>query len=357
MLSRPRLKVFLTVFQLSESSWAIRGGGDEIWRLKLTDPEAFQALGALLAVLDGHATTAELIARLVADGHDAAKLQALLDHLEAGSFLEEAPTALHEPRPFEQQRAFFSRFTQDGGSSLQAKLEGSRLAVLGDGPLAAALLEIAASSGFGRLVQLSATPTESAELRAGREWVRLDREPIWAESELGPPPDLLLVAQQRHDEALLESVDAWSKRAGRPWLLVRHLDLREGWVGPLFVPGETASYRSLQARLAGNLTHFEEHQAFDRMVRANLEAKPPGALQAFLYTLAGMALTEVVKLVAGTHVPHLLSRFLTVDLWTWEVETHEVLRVPGLDRPPARQPAPFPWRSDEHDLKRTPSAG
>ena len=48
-------------------------------------------------------------------------------------------------------------------------------------------------------------------------------------------------------------------------------------------------------------------------------------------------------------VPQLLGKFLTINLWTWETELHEVLRLPALDRNEASRPRVFPWKFVGHE--------
>jgi ribosomal protein S12 methylthiotransferase accessory factor len=154
-----------------------------------------------------------------------------------------------------------------------------------------------------------------------------------------------MVCEETHDPTLLETADAWSKKHRLPWLLLRAVDFQEGWVGPLFLPGETACYRSLDARLKGNMPFYEEHQAFDQRVQAAGGPRASlGALMPVYDLLAAVAVTEAVKFVSQVIVPHLLGRFLTVNVWTWETEIHEVLRVPGIEPLAEGGPTAFPWK-------------
>ena len=61
MIKFPRLKTFLSIFPLSETSWGLRGGADEMWRIKLTDERAIRALGALLPYLNGRTATEDIL--------------------------------------------------------------------------------------------------------------------------------------------------------------------------------------------------------------------------------------------------------------------------------------------------------
>ena len=109
---------------------------------------------------------------------------------------------------------------------------------------------------------------------------------------------------------------------------------------------------SLEARLRANMPRYPEYMAFDAHVRATEPPAGPGGLAATFDLLASIAVIELIKFVTEIKVPELLGKFLTVNLWTWEMELHEVLRVPALDRPAASRPAVFPWKIVSHEERR-----
>lgn len=355
MISKPRLKTYLTVFPLGDSTWGLRGGDEEMWRLKLRDPRHFEAVGRLLPHLDGASTRDEILGRLGDNGTDPQLLAGLLDQLDSAGFLEDAAAGRLDPderRRHRDQLRFFSRFGGDGGEAAQAALAEARVAVAGDSPLAAAVGRVLVRSGFG---EVSALAGEGAAEEGGTGVARLalDREAIWPDGA-GEPPHALVVAQQAHDPQLLEAVDAFSKERRVPWLLVRLLDPHEGWVGPLFIPGETPSYVSFHARLQGHRKHPEAHRAFeDHLRRDGAAARPAGGLHPFAEQLAGMAAVELIKLITGFAIPHLAGRFVTVDLLTWETESHRVLKVPRLEAESYSRPRLFPWKEIPYGDKPT----
>ena len=128
---------------------------------------------------------------------------------------------------------------------------------------------------------------------------------------------------------------------------MRSLSAEEGWVGPLFVPFDTASYLSLEARLQANLPQVEDYRALGNFVRERgRPAAGSGGLASGFLVLAGIAAAEAVKFLSGFTVPQLAGRFLTVHYGTWATELHDVLRVPHLERP-ADRPTTFAWREGE----------
>ncbi len=363
MINFPRLKTFLCVFPLSDSTWGLRGGADELWRLKLTDERAVRAFGALLPYLDGRTAAPDILQRLGAAGVHVEAAAAVLRQLEASTLIEDAdPHGLSEAQLQRHagQIRFFSHLTQRGGAVYQAAVCASRVALVADGLLGASLYRQLAQAGFGEVLILCREPKEAqtwvdavTEEKPRTTIVELDPQaPLPAQC---PDPRVLVAAQDAHDPLLLEALDRLSKERGLPWLLVRLIDLREGWVGPLFVPGESASYLSLEARLRSNMQRFQEYQAFDAHVR---RAGPPpalGGLRAAGDLLASVATIELMKFVSEVKVPELMGKFLSVNLWTWETELHEVLRLPNLDREMASRPVVFPWKVLSNDSGAAPS--
>jgi bacteriocin biosynthesis cyclodehydratase domain-containing protein len=183
--------------------------------------------------------------------------------------------------------------------------------------------------------------------------VELDRSAIWPE-DAGELPDLFVVPQEAHDPHLLQAMDAFSKRRKTPWMLLRALDPHEGWIGPLFIPGETASYVSLEARYRGNHPFIEEYRACESfLLAAERPSARCGGLAAFADLLSAIAVSEIIKLVAEIAIPQIAGKFLTVNLSTWETELHEVLRVPRLEMESYSQPRVFPWKDIPYGDKQT----
>lgn len=126
----------------------------------------------------------------------------------------------------------------------------------------------------------------------------------------------------------------------RRWLLARPGAL-EIWLGPLFVPGESACYDCLRPRL-------ERHQIARRFAahKQGLEAPPPpppARLPASLTLGAHLLALEVAKLLAGAKPMPLLGQVLSLDLADMAMRHHPLSRDPlcpacGEPRPAAPPP-------------------
>jgi bacteriocin biosynthesis cyclodehydratase domain-containing protein len=328
MFQRPRLKTFLTMFPISDTVWGVRGGEDELWRVTFRSPEAFSHLTTLLPMLNGAHTHDAIVTDMASKGIERSIVEQLLQRLTDAALLEEAET-LDLP-PEEQERhasaiAFFSRYTSEGGSAYQARLRAARVGLIANGDIGECLERQLRDAGIGQLVRLSGPD-------AGEE-----------------PPQLFVVVQDTDDTSVLEAMDTFSKDREIPWLLLRTIESTTAWVGPLFIPNDTACYLSLDARVRGNLPFFSEQQAFRRHVKeTNGHHAPHGGLRAVAEMMASIATIEVTKYLSGFSSPTLAGRFLTLNFLTWEVELHEVLRVPGVGRD-ATQPDIFAWKEMPSD--------
>jgi len=362
MLKRPRLKSHLTIFPLSPTRWGVSGGTDDLSRIELRNERAIAAFTRLLPLLDGRHETESLVSRLAEEGLSRPAVEALLRHLEQARLLEEADDhglGPEEVRQHAEQIRYFARFTCEGGAKFQALLRRSRVVVVdgSSGRLAQGLAAALLATGIGEVEVLAAEeplravteePDEATvSLHAGAGQPAARTHP-WRHRLTQRLPDLIVVSQQAHDPVLLEAMDDFAKQTRVSWLLVRSLSAQEGWVGPLFVPFETASYLSLEARLQANLPFAEDYRALGGFVRdRGRPAAACGGLEPTLRVLAGIAATEAVKFLSGFAVPQLAGRFLTVDFGTWTTEIHDVLRVPHLERSASAGPLPYPWQESE----------
>jgi ribosomal protein S12 methylthiotransferase accessory factor len=143
---------------------------------------------------------------------------------------------------------------------------------------------------------------------------------------------LMVVLTDDYLSPELESFDG----AGRPWLLAKPVG-HTIWLGPLFIPGQTACWKCLAACLRRN-----------RWAIAALlpESSPPqpsaAALPASVLAAAGMIATMSAVWLAGKADSASGAAILTVDVRTWEREWHRVLGradCPACGQASPRSPA------------------
>lgn len=353
MIEKPRLKKYLTLYPIDEKTWGIRGGGGESWSIKLKKEEVMRCFGALLPFLNGTRTRGDLLDEIEAMNLSRDIADQLLDHLESKSLIEEAdPAGLsqEDQERYADQINLFSSFTNEGGAKHQAKLLDSRVAVIGNGYLTTTLCRSLAEAGIGSLSYLPTQEGNEAAAAHATEVLELDRKAILTETQREPQPEVICVVMTAHDPELLEAVHTYSMTQNVPWLLLRSINQIEGWVGPLFVPRDTASYASFEARLRGNMASYDEYVEFDKFTRTeDGQASEVGGFRAFHDVMAGIATTELIKFITGITLPVVASRFVSVNIWSLETEIHEVLRFPRIEDEAYSRPSIFPWKELPYD--------
>jgi bacteriocin biosynthesis cyclodehydratase domain-containing protein len=275
-------------------------------------------LPALLPLLDGTRTPAEMVARIGEPAGPAVEkcLALLARHglLTAGPPLQAATVP-----PFAETATFFAAVARREVSPAQARgrLRGARLAVVGNGPPAEAVARLLRLSGIDHVVHL---PWD-----AGRGVV--------AES------DLLLAVPTSAELPQLERLNEVTLAARTVWLQLLPFDGRMAAIGPLYVPGETACYRCFRLRRAANIEYPEEQRQLD-LVPAPFPGPP------FLYdVVAGIG----VRLALGWIVEQdgtLPGAFYAFEQGeTLGLSHHVVYRVPRCPvcSPTVGQASPLPW--------------
>lgn len=235
------------------------GYGDEV--VTLAGRAASTLLPRLLPLLDGHRDVDQLVAAVGEAARPA--VEAALGVLVREGLVVEGP-AVPEGHPAREAAYLVAGQTlRTSPYEVVRSLEGVSVEVRGGGTTAAAVARALHESG------LSATTVE-----------------------LGAPLDEhdLVVVAPRPDE--LPSLRAWNRRAlddGVTWLAVLPFDGAKAFVGPLFLPRESACFECLSVRRAANLPFAAEYRQLEREPASFPVAACVDA------TLAGLAALAVLR--------------------------------------------------------------
>lgn len=130
------------------------------------------------------------------------------------------------------------------------------------------------------------------------------------------------------DDYLREELAGFNREAlerGIPWLIVKPTGL-EAMVGPVLVPGKTACWECLAARLKGNL---KVEQAVDRMEdRKTVIPAPGGGMPAGEQAAFSLAALEIAKWLVNHENSLPENNLLTLNLSKPEIQSHAVQRLP-----------------------------
>jgi bacteriocin biosynthesis cyclodehydratase domain-containing protein len=247
---------------------ALKAGLLPVWRDRETvqigiDPRRAVALTGLggaadvLRLLDGSRDREQVLAAAREQGIPAPVTERILTLLAAGGVLDDVPVAALRSLTQEQRRRLaaelaacsLARGHSDAGAAALARRDAARVRIHGEGRVAAAIADILATSGVGRVTVAAAPPRPGGGRGRGRR--PGPGRDIRGRSADAPLPDL----------AILVGFPAVAAGPGRdlPGALMRsgvtHLAVRAeeaiGVVGPLVRPGTTACLRCLDLTRAG----------------------------------------------------------------------------------------------------------
>jgi oxazoline/thiazoline synthase len=275
---RPRFKSCVQPIISSESGLFLLSEGRHAW---MPDP----IYAAVAPMLDG-THEVEAIFKALSDAYSVEQVFAALDRLRTSGYLAEDSAT--EARP---TMAFWEHV------GVPPSLARSRLDVA-----------VVATVAFGEIDLGSLT-----DLLA-RQGVRAARE-----------GDVTVVVT---DDYLRPQLAAWNIRSlisGKAWLLVKPVGM-ETWIGPMFVPGQTACWECLAQRLRG-------HRKLEQYIaRRNGTDAPVGAVPACIASTQHAALAEAateITLWIGTGGQSiLLDRVVSTSVITLEQTRHNLTRRP-----------------------------
>lgn len=130
------------------------------------------------------------------------------------------------------------------------------------------------------------------------------------------------------DDYLQEDLEGFNQAALRQqysWLLVKPVGV-EIWIGPLFIPGQTACWQCLQSRLQGNrplANYLRQHHQQTRLRVTSLSLLP-----STLQTALNIAATETTKWLVSGKNPSLENKIVTFNTLNLEKQDHYLVRRP-----------------------------
>jgi ribosomal protein S12 methylthiotransferase accessory factor len=137
------------------------------------------------------------------------------------------------------------------------------------------------------------------------------------------PADVVLTDSYLRGE--LETCNAEALREGRPWMLVKPSG-RQVWVGPLFRPGKTGCWECLAQRLRANspvVTYLQGRNGHAKAIAHDRACTP-----ATLHVAWSLAANAIATWVVRGELPELEGKLQTLDVPSWRLQTHTLIRLP-----------------------------
>jgi bacteriocin biosynthesis cyclodehydratase domain-containing protein len=347
---RPRIKRTTERLQAPNGDLYLRRPS-ETSDIRIKDPS--QELRRLLAALDGTRTRAELN-----EEFGEAQVERLVVQLgELGLGEDASDDELIAPKTrarFDRQLRYFSDVaTGQTPSQCQAKLEDTRIAVLGVGGLGGWSALTLACCGIGEMLLVDFDTVELSNL---------NRQVLYAESDIGRPKATvaaerlgafnsamrLEAREERLDseEAVAVVIDGYDLvinavdwpahdielwvnsacfEAKIPYIAMSHYPPLAR-VGPLYVPGETGCYSCQE------IAHKRAYPLYDVAVeQQRAEPSPAATLGAACALISGQITLDVMHHLTGLAKPSTFAVSHIYDLRTMDVQREPVDREPECD--------------------------
>lgn len=194
-------------------------------------------------------------------------------------------------------------------------LTGSKIGILGHGELFDALYKKAQLSSY--------LSVNSMDLAKSPE-----REKLEAFME---KMDFLIVEGSHWNPFYMDLINKIATGQNKPWMYVSGLEGASAKIGPIFLGGEAGCYRCLAKRLESQHPYLELHMSYGESLREKQTMSMPDILPGREWVndmVASWAMMEANKYLIEWSVPEVWRAYLSMDLFSYEVQRHLLLKVP-----------------------------
>jgi bacteriocin biosynthesis cyclodehydratase domain-containing protein len=273
------------------------------------------ALAELMCRIDGTHTTQQLVAEAVTAGASVAEATGLLADLDTAGLIEDADGADLVPAELAADVGAWMRRSECTGGELLAQRSTSTVEVYGSGRVAIAVAVLLAASGVGHALARPTGLVTRADVGIGyggpdvgqprgiAAAAAIRRHRALVAAACGSPiPDVAVVADSAVHDATL-AVGLVAERV--PHLAVQVTDGCPG-VGPFVLPGRTSCLRCASL-------HRSDHDPCWPRLAAQLAGRPAAASHTATAVAAGIAVEQVLGLLAGFGEPPTVESTVELD--------------------------------------------
>lgn len=343
-IARPLLKNTVEARASNDRVWLLCGAAED----DLVIEQAVDLVRALLPLMDGRRSRADLVAAL-SDDHDAATVELAIDELAAAGVVLDAAALDVLPAPVreraERQLVLLARDAGDDAAHAQQRLMRARVALLGLGGFGSWAALGLAGAGVGTIVGIDHDHVEPSNLNRqvlyGSADVGAGKAQVAARAVTAHNPAVRFVAVPRRIDGpqtvqqlvagcdlVIDTIDEpphlanrWVSEgcfaAGVPFLTISQQPplIR---VGPLYVPGRTGCVACMEAGQRASYPLFDEIEAAEQLARQHASSGPASAAG------AALAVHDALRFLIGGEAGT-IGRARRIDLRTLKT-THETVQ-------------------------------
>jgi bacteriocin biosynthesis cyclodehydratase domain-containing protein len=297
---------------------------------------AEHGLQELLRLLTGNLTSEQIVDELPEDSRqDALKF---LETLTTKEFVVDAHEAPREgpeggALAIDGHDVGYWETYAPSAETARKRLDAARIVISYLGEMGPAVGRALASGGIGSLVLVDAQPSGrpaqavAAEL-AQKHGTKALVVPPRSIAEHLQTASLAIACSDNasligHDQINQLAIDHDVR-----WISAR-IDRSTGFLGPFVVPRQTACFRCYELRSRANAEYPEDHEAlYAHWKRSSEIPSDWPSLGPFAQILGNILATDVLRVVATGATSSAHGRVISVDLHTFDVKKHNVLKLP-----------------------------
>ena len=329
--------------------------------LRLKASAAGQIVELVLPMLDGTRSRNEIVEEL-ASALSPERTMAFIDQLQKHGFVKstDAPpdTVASEMVPRLESIRRYLAGEEDSGWAAVATLRSAHVAIVNRGSLSAALLNGLLHAGVGRITMLGGdaiTETEVSRVQfldtadIGRPWGEVlaerlpfnkfgtsfqhqamvpDSEEEWAQALDGVSMVAAVIDGPSYFQRCYADLNRAALRSRTPWMIVGNVQKIGLAVGPTFIPGSTPCLACFEARLKSNLNNVQMMELLEQYTSKGGKHVEFGEIAPGIDVAANLACLEIVDTLVEGRLAKTAGKLLTVDLASYGLALHNVLRLP-----------------------------
>ncbi len=296
-----------------------------------------EVLPFLIPLLDGSRCRSEIVEELRSkcDPERASRALAAMQARGLVVPVEGAPGDLFPEGSADHYEMLAQCFERRGGryAALSAT-RAAHVAVIGAGPMSAALVSALTNFGFGTISVIGGDPVlpDSRTRKLGVA--------IRSHATIPKDADDWQVTLDLADAAValvqgpilfypwLEELNLAALEMRLPWTSAAIVDGTGIHIGPTITPGETACYKCFEMRFKSNVAFLEAYSAFEDFVRNATDVEDYACLPPLVDVAASLTALEVVRMVDPDETPQTSGCLLTFNSQDYSTAAHPVLKLP-----------------------------
>ena len=306
-----------------------------VYLIEFDDTEKSDIFGALVNMAKSNGATIDKMVRSLKKQHPEEKVIEVLVTLGDYGLIPYDPAYRGENGQNGNGQQTAEAVTQQAGNTGERQFSEEKIiAIFGESALTRELQQCIGDAGFRGVKQY---PVE--RMCRDSDFSALD--------DILDKTDFVVADGTEWNPVFLDQLNRRALEKNKPWMYAGGIEGRQIKFGPIFYGRETGCYYCLSQRIKSNHEHGSYLNSYEQHLTASRSsARPDGLPHATLFNrvIAALTTAEITKFFEHWHIPVTWRSYISMDISTYEVIKHHLLKVPYCDVcKPELLYNPAPW--------------